>query len=100
MKLKLLIVLLVTTVFVACKQSAPSGSDANGVYFVNLKDGDQVKSPLVVQMGVRGMVVEPAGTVDSGKGHHHLIVDGTYIEKGQMVPKDETHLHFGKGRNG
>jgi hypothetical protein len=70
----------------------------NGVYFVNLKDGEKVKSPIYIQMGVVGMTVEPAGKLDEGKGHHHLIIDGSFIEKGQMVPKDETHIHFGKGQ--
>lgn len=72
--------------------------DGNGVYFSNLKDGDTVKSPVIIQMGVKGMEVEPAGKLNTGKGHHHLIVDGSFVEKGQMVAKDETHLHFGKGQ--
>lgn len=69
-----------------------------GVYFVNLKDGEDVQSPIFIKMGVKGMEVEPAGKIVEGKGHHHIIIDGSYIEKGKMVPKDETHLHFGKGQ--
>ena len=70
----------------------------SGVYFVNLKNGDTVKSPVIVQMGVKGKTVAPMGTMDATKGHHHLIIDGSFIEKGQMVTKDSTHLHFGKGQ--
>jgi len=69
-----------------------------GVYFVNLKDKDKVKSPVIIQMSVMGMEVEPAGKIVEGKGHHHLIIDGSYITKGMMVPEDSTHLHFGKGQ--
>ena len=110
MKIKFLAAAVLAIAVVACNQSGKeansdkqqSTSDtvkqANGVYFVNLKDGDKVKSPVIVQMGVSGMTVEPAGAVNEGKGHHHLIVDGSFIEKGQMVPKDSTHLHFGKGQ--
>jgi hypothetical protein len=110
MKFKLLIAPLIAISVIVCNQSckqdnANSQSDKitstdekPGVYFVNLKDGDKVKSPVVVQMGVRGMEVEPAGAYNDDKGHHHLIIDGSYIEKGEMVPKDETHLHFGKGQ--
>jgi len=113
MKLKYVIPALVLTATMACNQPAkesatmPGTQDQqkvttdntkNGVYFVNLKDGDVVKSPVIVQMGVTGMTVEPAGALNDGKGHHHLIIDGSFIEKGQMVPKDETHLHFGKGQ--
>ena len=74
------------------------GTDMSGVYFLNLKDGDRVKSPVIVQMGVNGMQVEPAGMVVEGKGHHHLIIDGNFVDKGTMVPKDATHLHFGNGQ--
>jgi hypothetical protein len=49
-------------------------------------------------MGVHGMSVEPAGKVSVGKGHHHIIIDGAFIENGQTVPMDKTHLHFGKGQ--
>jgi Domain of unknown function (DUF4399) len=73
-------------------------SSAAGVYFVNLKEGDNVKSPVIIQMGINGMTVEPAGKVNEGKGHHHIIIDGAFIEKGQVVPMDKTHLHFGKGQ--
>jgi hypothetical protein len=72
--------------------------DDKGVFFVNLKDGDVVKSPVFVEMGVNGMEVEPAGNLSEGKGHHHIIIDGSFIEKGTMVPKDETHLHYGGGQ--
>jgi hypothetical protein len=110
MKFKLLIAPLIAISVIVCNQSCKqegansqndkisSTDEKSGVYFVNLKDGDKVKSPVVVQMGVRGMEVEPAGAYNDDKGHHHLIVDGSYVEKDEMVPKDETHLHFGKGQ--
>jgi hypothetical protein len=113
MKLKYVIPALLLTATMACnptnqesknmpgtqdQQKITTDNGKNGVYFVNLKDGDVVKSPVIVQMGVTGMMVEPAGTLNEGKGHHHLIVDGSYVEKGEMVMKDETHLHFGKGQ--
>lgn len=68
-----------------------------GVFFQNLTDGDKVKSPVIIDMAVKGMEVEPAGELHDGKGHHHLIIDGTFEEKGTMVPKDETHIHYGGG---
>jgi len=68
------------------------------VFFVNLKDGDKVKSPVKVEMGVEGMEIEPANELNVGKGHHHIVVDGTFIEKGKAVPADATHIHYGKGQ--
>jgi|SRR6185312_8243350 len=110
MKSKFLVPLFLFATVVACNPSQTSNNTNSsqatennvpkdsGVYFVNLKNGDTVSSPVIVQMGVKGKTVEPAGALNAGKGHHHLIVDGSYIEKGQMVMKDSTHLHFGKGQ--
>lgn len=33
-----------------------------------------------------------------GTGHHHLIINGKALTKGESVPFNETHLHFGKGQ--
>lgn len=73
-------------------------TESNGVFVVNHKDGDSVTSPVVIEMGVRGMAVEPAGEVKEGMGHHHIIIDGSFVEKDSMVPADDTHLHYGKGQ--
>lgn len=77
---------------------AADATQEQGVFFVNLKDGDAVKSPVTVDMGVKGMEVEPAGELHEGKGHHHIIVDGSFIEEGKAVPADATHIHYGKGQ--
>ncbi len=81
------------------KQEPPKDTSIHpGVFFVNIKEGDKLKSPVIIQMGVVGMQVEPAGKAEEGKGHHHLIIDGTYVEKDQTVPMDKKHIHFGKGQ--
>ena len=86
------IFILVLVVLAAC------GAEEKGVYFVSLEDGATVSSPFKVEMGVKGMEVEPAGKVNEGFGHHHLIIDGGFIEEGVVVPANETHLHYGKGQ--
>ena len=68
------------------------------VFFVNLEDGAVVSSPVTVEMGVNGMEVEPAGELARYKGHHHIIVDGSFNPKGMVVPADTTHIHFGQGQ--
>jgi hypothetical protein len=55
------------------------------------------KIELPVKMGTEGILVKPAGPVEPGAGHHHILVGGEAIPAGQIVPKDETHLHYGKG---
>jgi hypothetical protein len=51
-----------------------------------------------VEFGIEGMEVEPAGELNEGKGHHHIIINGDAIERGSVVPADETNIHFGKGQ--
>ncbi len=69
-----------------------------GVFFKNLKDGQTVKSPVDVEFGVDGFTLRPAGedVLDHTTGHHHVIIDGVGEPIGTIVPKDATHVHFGK----
>jgi hypothetical protein len=77
--------------------AVPAGAK---VYFKNLKDGQTVKSPVKVEMGVDGMQLDTAGAIVAGTGHHHLLIDaGDSIAAGTVVPKDSTHLHFGKAQS-
>lgn len=87
-----------TTAAVAEAVDILDTTGGKGVFFVDLKDSQEVKSPLMVKMGVKGMEVEPAGAINELKGHHHIIIDGAAIAEGQGVPLDETHFHFGKGQ--
>ena len=76
------------------------------VYFINLKDGDTVSSPVLVQMGVNGMGVAPAGTEREGTGHHHILLDRAPFGQGEDgedewlsgLPADEHHFHYGGGQ--
>jgi Domain of unknown function (DUF4399) len=67
------------------------------VFFGNLKDGDQVASPFVIEMGVEGMEVEPAGKMVLSRGHHHVLINRGFYETGTVVPMDENNKHFGDG---
>ncbi|WP_206100078.1 DUF4399 domain-containing protein [Pandoraea sp. XY-2] len=68
------------------------------VFFVAPTDGATVSNPVAVNFGVEGMAIKPAGDMTPNTGHHHLIIDGDPIPAGQVVPTDDTHLHFGKGQ--
>ncbi len=77
--------------------AVPAGAK---VFFKNLKNMQSVTSPFKVEMGLTGMTLDTAGVVKEGTGHHHLLIDaGDSIPTGQVVPKDSTHLHFGKGQS-
>ncbi len=68
------------------------------VFFVEPKDGATVTSPVKIQMGVEGMEVKPAGKIQDGSGHHHIVIDSDPVAKGTLVPADDKHKHFGKGQ--
>jgi hypothetical protein len=65
------------------------------VHFVKPHDKEIVPPTFPVEFAVDGMTVAKAGETKTGTGHHHLIIDGKPVAKGQVVPKDETHRHFG-----
>lgn len=69
-------------------------------FFVNLKDGDTVTSPVKISFGITGMEIAPAGTAKPNTGHFHLLIDTelTAEQKKFAIPKDDQHLHFGKGQ--
>ncbi|MBN4073257.1 DUF4399 domain-containing protein [Mariprofundus ferrooxydans] len=77
----------------ACSQAASSS-----VEFVQPKDGATVSGTVNVVMAVRGMKVHKAGAMIADTGHHHIIIDGAFVPKGDVVAKDATHKHFGKGQ--
>lgn len=82
---------------VAAVTATPAPEGAR-VFFESPKDGDTVSSPLHIVMGVEGIDIKPAGAVEEGSGHHHIIIGPAGIPEGQVVPADETHIHFGKGQ--
>ena len=86
--------LTLSTLVAACAAAAPLAK----VTFVDLKNGATVSSPVVVKMAAENFTVEPAGEVKAGAGHLHITVDGECTPVGQVVTKDDTHLHYGKGQ--
>lgn len=68
------------------------------LYFITPQDGAVVKSPFVVQFGLREMGVAPAGVEKAGTGHHHLIVDAELPPTDLPVPKSDQYRHFGMGQ--
>jgi hypothetical protein len=87
----------------AWTQSAPAQTpspDGAKVYFINLKDGQEVANPFLIQFGLSGMGVAPAGVEKPNTGHHHLLIDSTLSgdELKQPIAMDDTHRHFGAGQ--
>lgn len=75
------------------------------VWFIEPTDGAKVQGPLEngkvnvnVKMGAEGIAVKPAGEIEAGSGHHHVLVDTTPDPEGTVVAKDDQHLHYGKAQ--
>ena len=68
------------------------------VYFINIKDGDVLKSPFLIQFGLRGKGVAPAGVDVTNTGHHHLLINVDEADYNLPIPSSDQHLHFGLGQ--
>jgi len=68
------------------------------VYFINIKDGDIVESPVFLQFGLSGKGVAPAGIAMENTGHHHLLINVDDLDLSKSIPSSKNHLHFGGGQ--
>ena len=68
------------------------------VYFINLQDEDVLKSPFLVQFGLEGKGIAPAGVDIENTGHHHLLINVDKIDYSSPIPSTSQHLHFGLGQ--
>jgi hypothetical protein len=98
-KIALAFAMMLSTATFASAGETPAPADAK-VYFINIKDGDTVTSPVTIRFGRSGMGIAPAGTEVENTGHHHLIIDEKMEGEAmnEAIPVDEHHMHFGKGQ--
>lgn len=83
----------------------PSNPDAK-VYFINVEDGATIQGPVLLQFGLSGMGIAPAGTEADNTGHHHLLINRAPFGEGpddadmnaNGLVADDNHKHFGKGQ--
>ncbi len=90
----------------AIDRTIPFSVGDKALYFVNIRDGDKVRSPFRVVFAVSGMGVAPvaAGNIE-GTGHHHILIDLDLPQDiKQPIPFDKAdefqhqhYKHFGKG---
>jgi len=77
----------------------PAVPEGAKVYFKNLKNDQTISSPFKLEMGADNIRIDTAGPVMEGGAHHHLFIDAEdSLAAGDIVPKDSTHVHFGKGQ--
>jgi len=74
----------------------------NSVYFSNVKDGDTIPPQFTFKFEVTGYELSPAAAgLKEGTGHHHIVIDGpkAFVDKGEAIPFDATHKHYGKAQS-
>ena len=80
----------------ATEEAAPEAMPAR-VMIVEPANGAEVDAgPVRVVMEVENLLVVPAGNMDAGTGHHHLVVNGD-IDWTLPIPNDPgVHYHMGQ----
>jgi hypothetical protein len=89
--------------FAACSlalaQERTSSAPGAEVYIISPKDGAVVHNPVLVQFGLKGMGIAPAGIKYDNSGHHHLLIDtDPPADQSAPLPATEKIVHFGKGQ--
>ena len=80
------------------QERTPSAAGAE-VYIISPKSGAVVHNPVLVQFGLKGMGVAPAGIKFDNTGHHHLLIDtDPPSDPSTPLPATDKIVHFGKGQ--
>ena len=91
-------------VFVACGDASESGEGgapaAPSVRIVQpAENGAAQDGSILVVLEVSGLTIAPAGTMEPGTGHHHLVVDADLPPAGSPIPATPgVHIHMGQGQ--
>jgi hypothetical protein len=96
--LAIIVAVIPSSMSFADSQTRTAASSGVEAYIISPKDGETVSSPVLVQFGLKGMGVAPAGTNLPQTGHHHLIIDENLPDLNNAIPSDNHHRHFGGGQ--
>ena len=86
---------------VACADAPESGAGGGpSVRIVQPSDGAMVQGgSVLVRLEVSGFTLAPAGTMEPGTGHHHLMVDAELPAAGLPIPTTPgVHIHMGQAQ--
>jgi Domain of unknown function (DUF4399) len=90
--------LVLASTMAGAQDRTPSPAGAE-VYIISPKDGAKVSNPVVVQFGLKGMGIAPAGIKFDNTGHHHLLIDtDAPTDLNSPLPASDKVIHFGKGQ--
>ena len=73
---------------------SPEGAE---VFIISPKNDEIVQPTFIIEFGIKGMEVSPAGIKKENSGHHHLLIDGEKLPS-MNLPLGSEVTHFGKGQ--
>src|SRR6185295_13883941 len=83
-----------TAVFAQERTPSPAGAE---VYIISPKNGETVKSPVLVRFGLKSMSIAPADVKFENSNHHHLLIDtDPPADANAPLPTSDQVKHFGK----
>ncbi len=86
--------ILFPLLLIAGETPSPEGAKA---YFIDLKNGDKVKSPLLIRFGLtEQMGIAPALADWPDTGHFHLIINSKPPNPDRPISNKHLHLHKGQ----
>ena len=90
----MLCLLILPLMLLAGDSPSPEGAQA---YFVDLKDGDTISSPVLIRLGLtEQMGIAPALADWPDTGHFHLLIDVNPPNPNKPISKKHLHLHLGQ----
>jgi hypothetical protein len=74
-------------------------SFAEGVDFIQPKDGDTVTSTFTAKFSVDGKTLAKSNTETPGTGHFHLLINATDVPENHTIPRNDQYKHYDKGQS-
>ncbi|UVE51453.1 DUF4399 domain-containing protein [Haloferax larsenii] len=74
------------------------GSDASITFEVPSAGSELTSTSVQWNATADGVTIEQSGAVSKGAGHYHVIVDTDPVTPGEVIPSDDSHIHYGSGQ--
>ena len=88
------VIIFLPLLLIAGETPSPEGTKT---YFIDLKDGDKIKSPILIRFGLtEQMGIAPALADWPDTGHFHLIIDSKTPNPDRPISNKHLHLHKGQ----
>lgn len=86
------------SIFVITLSAACASTPSPQVNFTEPQNNATVGNPVKLKWTAQNFRVEPAGAVNAGAGHLHVMIDTPCVAAGQVIVNDDAHKHFGKAQ--